>query len=342
MKKYRRNRRGSVSLESAIAFTITLVFLASIVSCIQYYRTDILMRRSVEQTCEKMSLLYPVSVPASDAMSAALNAFPDLGSGEMKGSQTLSKVVTYATGFDDLTGHTIEELILKGLFAQTMENQIMEAYIERNGGSTFFAPDDVEVFFEINDEHHIIEVTTEYSVVNLAGVKSRSIYSVIPLYGDPVLMLQDEDNSEKEGENSDENKNDIWSLSNFDRGDAIRELYGANLPKTFPVIDSVDGDDVTAIRSIDLTSPYYQDISHIEKKIKDDIRELSCFEPQSANINGATYTVDQIGSRYLKIVIPENSSELSKEKIDELKGYALVQGVILDISEYGTSEKYIE
>ena len=58
------NKKGQISLEAAIAFTITIVLLASVVSAIQFYRTDILMRRSVEQTCEKISLLYPVSVPA--------------------------------------------------------------------------------------------------------------------------------------------------------------------------------------------------------------------------------------------------------------------------------------
>ena len=87
MKKHKNNKRGQIAVEAAIAFTITLVFLASVVSAIDFYRTDILMRRSVEQTCEKMSLLYPVSVPASDFMSAAINAFPDLGIGNTKGAE---------------------------------------------------------------------------------------------------------------------------------------------------------------------------------------------------------------------------------------------------------------
>ena len=314
-----RSKKGQVTIEAAIAFTITLVFLASVISSIDYYRTDILMRRSVEQTCEKMSLLYPVSIPASDLMSAAVNAFPDLG-------------------IDDVTGHTIKELILQGVFSHTMEEQIRQGCIERNGGSDFFVPDDIEVFFAINDKHHIIEVTTEYSVVTLAGRKHRSIYSVIPLYGEPVLMLQDEEHKQQEGE---ANKNDIWSLSNFDRGDAFREQYGANLPKTFPVIDSVDGGDITAIRSIDLTSPYYQDTSNIQKKIRDDINSISRFEPQSAVINGTTYTVDHVDSRHLTVVIPENSGQSGREAVEELKGYAFVHGVILDICEYGTSEKYV-
>lgn len=333
-----RNKRGQVTVEAAIAFTITLVFLASVISSIDYYRTDILMRRSVEQTCEKMSLLYPVSVPAADLMSAAVNAFPDLGIGDTKGAAVISKVASVSLGIDDATGHTLKELILQGVFSHTMEEQIRQGCIERNGGSDFFVPDDIEVFFAINDKHHIIEVTTEYSVVTMAGRKSRSIYSVIPLYGEPVLMLQNEEHKQSEGE---ENKNNIWSLSNFDRGDAFREQYGANLPKTFPVIDSVDGGDVTAIRSIDLTSPYYQDTSNVQKKIRDDINSISRFEPQSAVINGKTYTVDHVDSRHLTVIIPENSGPEGREAVEELKGYAFVHGVILDICEYGTSEKYV-
>ena len=333
-----RNKRGQVTVEAAIAFTITLVSLASVISSIDYYRTDILMRRSVEQTCEKMSLLYPVSVPATDLMSAAVNAFPDLGIGDTKGAAVISKVASVSLGIDDATGHTLKELILQGVFSHTMEEQIRQGCIERNGGSDFFVPDDIEVFFAINDKHHIIEVTTEYSVVTLAGRKSRSIYSVIPLYGEPVLMLNNEEHKQSEGE---ENKNNIWSLSNFDRGDAFREQYGANLPKTFPVIDSVDGGDVTAIRSIDLTSPYYQDTSNVQKKIRDDINSISRFEPQSAVINGKTYTVDHVDSRHLTVIIPENSGPEGREAVEELKGYAFVHGVILDICEYGTSEKYV-
>ena len=286
-----------------------------------------------------MSLLYPVSVPATDLMSAAVNAFPDLGIGDTKGAAVISKVASVALGIDDATGHTLKELILQGVFSHSMEEQIRQGCIERNGGSDFFVPDDIEVFFEINDDHHIIEVTTEYSVVTLAGRKERSIYSVIPLYGEPVLMLQDEDHKQSEG--GEENKSEIWSLSNFDRGDAFREQYGANLPKTFPVIDAVDGGEVTAIRSIDLTSPYYQDTSHVQKKIRDDINSISAFEPQSAVINGTTYTVDHVDSRHLTVIIPENSGEAGREAVEELKGYAFVHGVILDICEYGTSEKYV-
>ena len=335
MRKH--NKRGQITIEAAIAFTLVLVLLASIISSIQLYRTDILMKRSVEQTCEKMALLYPMSVPAADTLSTVLNAFPTIGEGDLKGAGVIGTVVTVATGLDAESGYNIEELILKGLFAQTMEDQIRAAFIERNGGSEFFAPDDIEVFFEINEDHHIIEVTTEYTVVTMCGVKTRSIYSVIPLYGEPILSLH----GEKASSDKDSDSSGIWSLSNFDRGDAFREMYGANLPKTFPVIDAVNGGEITAIRSIDLTAPYYQDISNIEKKIKDDITSLSLFEPQSTVINGTTYSVDYVDSRYLKVIIPENSDESARAAVEELKGYALVHGVIMVIEECETSERYV-
>ena len=121
MKIHVKNRHGQVSLEAAIAFTIAFVFLAAVVSAIDFYRTDILMRRSVEQTCEKMSLLYPVSVPASDFLSAAVNAFPDLGIGDTKGAGVIAKVASAALGIDRATGHTLKDLILQGVFSHTME-----------------------------------------------------------------------------------------------------------------------------------------------------------------------------------------------------------------------------
>ena len=148
-------------------------------------------------------------------------------------------------------------------------------------------------------------------------------------------MLNSEESKAKEKQ-----KDNIWSLSNFDRGEAFRDKYGANLPKTFPVIDAVDGGEVTAIRSIDLTSPYYQDVSNIEKKIKDDIRSLKGFGPQSATINGKKYEVTRVDSRHLKVIIPENSGQIGRETVENLKGYAFVQGVILEICEYETSERY--
>jgi len=67
---------------------------------------------------------------------------------------------------------------------------------------------------------------------------------------------------------------------------------------------------------------------------------LSLFEPQTAVINGTEYSVDYVDARYLKVVIPENSGEAGKAAVEDLKGYALIHGVVLVIEEYANSNKY--
>ena len=85
-----KNKHGSVTIESAVAFTAVLVFLAAIISVINIYRTDILMRRAQEQTCEKVAMLCPLTVTASDVFSTAVNAFPDIGIDGTNGGEAVT------------------------------------------------------------------------------------------------------------------------------------------------------------------------------------------------------------------------------------------------------------
>ena len=76
-----RSRKGSITIETAIAFTVTLCFITSILSAVSLIRTDILMQRAVSNTCEDFALLTPLSVTAADTVSTLANMLPD-GSGE--------------------------------------------------------------------------------------------------------------------------------------------------------------------------------------------------------------------------------------------------------------------
>ena len=144
---------------------IVIIFLTAVVSAIDFYRTDILMRRSVEQTCEKMSLLYPVSVPASDFLSSAVNAFPDLGIGDTKGATVISKVASMGLGIGNAAGNNLKELILQGVFSHTMEEQIRDACLERNGGSDFFVPDLIDVDIRLNGSLNVMEISCTYQIL---------------------------------------------------------------------------------------------------------------------------------------------------------------------------------
>jgi hypothetical protein len=203
--------------------------------------------------------------------------------------------------------------------------------------------DGLEHYAEPDDRNRVIYHNKDIPLTNRLQKVIDDAVKLLPKCRDEYADTEDFQLLERairEQTRKDDNGDSIWSMSNFDRGEAFRDKYGANLPKTFPVIDAVDGGEVTAIRSIDLTSPYYQDVSNIEKKIKDDIRSLKGFGPRSATINGKKYEVTRVDSRHLKVIIPENSGQIGRETVENLKGYAFVQGVILEICEYETSERY--
>ena len=328
------NKRGSVTIESSIAFTVVLVFLASMISIINIYRTDILMRRAQEQTCEKVSMICPLAITASDVISTTVNAFPDIEIDGISGSDAISQVAKFITGADMASGYTIEEMVLEGALGGYMANDIAEGYISRNGGSDFMLPDDINVTFEVNTQKSIIEVCTTYSVLTLAGRCERSIYNVIPIYGKGDLFLLASDEQKKES--------DIWSEDNFTRGDYFREQYGGNLPKTFPVIDAYDNGKATSIMSIDLTAPTYGSDDEIIKKICGNIDDLAGFGGADTKIDGTQYTIDSVTDKSLIVVIPSNADESAKNTVYSMGYYAASKGITMTVEEYGTSMKYAE
>ena len=327
-----KNKKGSVTIEAAISFTLVVILIACIVSAINLFRTDILMTRSVNQCCENMSLIYPVTVTAGDAASVLLNAFPDTGIEGTKASSVIGTVAKAVGGINSITGFKLEETALENLLAGTMAKNIRDCYIKRNGGSSFFCPDDIDVRFDISSKRHIIEVTVEYSVVTIAGRKHKTVFSVIPLYGDGSLIL--------EGDEPKNGAKDIWSLDNFSRGEGFREIFGTNLPKLFPVIDDYKNGDIMALKTIDLTAPYYKSDNKIIRSIKEDIDELAGFKGAEKLINGKEYKVTKISGRTLTVVIPGNSPKDRKNVISSLKEYARSKGVKLVIKEYGKSTRY--
>ena len=328
------NKKGSVVLETAITFTVTLVFICSIISVIVFMRTDILMQRSFDQACEQTAVLTPLSIPLSDTVSVLVNAFPELGTGSTKGGEVIKKVASLIGGIDLYTGNSLENLLLEQTLAHDIANKVRRGYIERNGGSEFFVPDLIDVDIRINKKMCIMEVTCTYRVLTLAGSIERKIYSSVPVYGRFDLMLNPFAAKDEE--------RDIWSEDNFTRGDFFREENGSNLPKTFPVIDSFDNGTCTSVYSIDLTSPYYASDRRVTNQIKGEIDSLADFEGADVMINKRRYVVDgsDIRRRVLTVVIPGNADDASRARVESMTGYASSRGVKMNIVEYGSSGRY--
>jgi hypothetical protein len=132
---------------------------------------------------------------------------------------------------------------------------------------------------------------------------------------------------------------DIWSLSNFERGKKLRALFGGNLPGNFPVIsrfESATGQAVM-IKSMDLTAPYYQTKENAIEKLENYLKELAAFE-------GATYgAVDirkhQITSKQLTLVIPNNTLAPGVAlALENSSRRAAALGITLVVERHGVKE----
>ncbi len=129
-------------------------------------------------------------------------------------------------------------------------------------------------------------------------------------------------------EESPEDNECIWDMSNLKRGKEIRRLQEANLPFNFPTIAKFHNGTAVSIKSLDTEEPYYSKPVNFEKTINGYINKLSAFE--GATCGSVTVGGSQILRKELTIVIPETELTINQKLITEkcIK-YAYQKGIIL-------------
>lgn len=319
------SRRGSISLETAISFSLVVVFVTAIISVTAFIRTDILMQRAVKQSCDDLAHFMPFTVVAADSVSTLVNALPDGYSDD----GTIERVGSVIAGIDSFTSGQIRSGLLNVLLGRQFTDDIASEYYEYNG-STFFGPDQIYCDFDIED--YYISVYVVYSVNTIIGPIQRDIVSTIPFYGDFELFL-----SPEEGQSED--SGDIWHQNNFVRGRYFAEKYGANLPPTFPCINYYNAGQATSIVSIDLNRPTYSGTAACILRVTEQIDQLAVFNGADVMIDGSRYVVygDSIRQRTLIVVIPEDSPDNTRNAVYSMVTYAAAAGVELQVIEDGAS-----
>ncbi len=131
---------------------------------------------------------------------------------------------------------------------------------------------------------------------------------------------------------------DVWSLSNFQRGLKLRRMFGANLPNSFPVIARYENGKAVMIKSMDLTADSYRTGVNTEKTLKGYINELSGYKGQEKPWGSGNITIkgDEISQKELLLIVPENDpGESNKAALQNMKEYARSKGVTLVVRKYG-------
>ncbi len=102
----------------------------------------------------------------------------------------------------------------------------------------------------------------------------------------------------------------VWAMKPFDRGVAIENSIGRNLPGNFPTIDRFRGGIATSIKSVDLTAKTYQNPSTLLRTVAGYIHEVRRF-------NGATWADFEVAGaairgRALELAIPAGSGSAAQ------------------------------
>ncbi len=323
-----KNSRGSISIETAISFSLVLVFIASIINVFNVYKTDILMQRSVRYISEEFSLYSPLSIIPGDMVSTINSVLPEEQSEQFNGGlTTLNNSFNSLFDAEDFTSQ-----ILDASLSHKFESTILAKYIEFNKGSSFYAPEDIYVDFRYDRNQKIIFVYVNYSLMTITGRIDREITDAIPFWGDYLTFESDDDSDSSDSDS-------FWSLGNFERGQWLRDNFDANLPATFPVINGYRNGEIYGVTSIDLNSSWNSNESNLRSRLNGEIEDLANFHGADVAINGNRYQISesQINSRTLYIVIPENSPEESRNIVYSYADDAISRGINVVVVEMDES-----
>lgn len=356
----KRSDKGSMTLETAIALPIFISIILSVSLLLKIIYTYEIMQNAISLAANELSAYsYLYYLSGIEDIRDKLDGKIDEISGEILNEifneifndalniqppEELKDVLysfikgTYDDAINQICIPLVKICVRKYLVTDEIKdpNKRLEALDIAGGfdGLDF----SMSEFFE--DDNDTINIVIEYRINIPTPMKIFPPLRIIQnasvrgwVGGDEII---DRNEDEKVQE-------DIWSLDNFTRGRKIRNIFGANLPLTFPVIARFDHGSGTAvmIKSMDLTLEYYQKPEIVSKKIKQHINELKEYKGQEVPWGRDRIIIkqDNIMKRKLTLVIPENpiTSVIEKE-LEECKFYAESNGVNLSIIKYGNKQ----
>ena len=121
---------------------------------------------------------------------------------------------------------------------------------------------------------------------------------------------------------------DIWNLGLADRGAAIEEALGGNLPPGFPTIDRFANGVATSIKSLDLRLPTYQNIGRLTSTVSGYIDRLYAFEGAAR----AGVAVPDPAVKVPQLAIPSGAATPTQQAaLNALTEYGASNGIAVEV-----------
>jgi len=326
-----KNSSGSVVVESAIIFPFVMLIVlfgySCMVLCMNYFKVGACFNQTAEQLSD-YAYIYHEKIISSFSKSAKTEIKTQINS---KLDELLANVPKDIAGMFDVKGK-IEKY--EDDFLDKIEDQV---YMPITYGLfTLNLPDYNEYisnidfsrssFFHNSDNDIILELRCDVKMP-LMFFNSTGVGMTFKLKTKAWLNGVGKEAEEKSSEN-------IWDLSNFDRGRKIRSMYGANLPDNFPVISAYKDNRVIMIKSLDYRKESYLKEGAVYKAADNMMKDLYRYNGQDKPYGKDDIVIksSEIKQRELILVIPNDTqSELFKGELNKVEIQARKYGIILTV-----------
>ncbi|NLV99176.1 MAG: hypothetical protein GX034_05205 [Clostridiaceae bacterium] len=316
--KRKNNIKASMALEMAVILPIILFIIFVFYGHVQEIEQSISARHALDQLASEIELLYPLS----DLIS----------SGEEISDSQLLQIIDDLGIKDHIMDFAVD--IVASLLAGPVLNQRYNHWLEEicAARSQDVPQGERRFFVDYVPERNLIYLGMSFSRTSLMASGEEYVKSSVPLWSRGKYNFNNNSNTDDE-----EEADDIWNMSNFQRGLEFQEMYGANLPTTYPTIARWSSATATSIKSMDLTAPSWQTRGAAEGRVYSFIDNLSAFEGGPEPGPG----IGEIRKKQLILIVPRNHAGwLDDEVISQWTSYASGYGVELEVSRYGESKRY--
>lgn len=277
--------KGGLTLETALVLPMVFFFLISSTYVLRAREAEILWKQAGQNVAEEAELMI------------TLAGLKDMSKIQGK---LLSKVPDF---LQEKVRNKIGEILTERLFLTLQKQYFQDSTSSRKYMQKILNNQSINI--EADWDKHYIAVNSRYDLNFIFFRTSGKNTDIISLWNIKDLTAISKENNGKE-----ENKDSVWSESNFSRGKHFRNKYKANLPANFPDISYWDGNTVKKIMSLDLTAPYYKSDFSLNLKISNEMNKLAKYSGTGGKSpHGIKIDASQISKKEMLIVIPENTPE---------------------------------